>query len=320
MSIYKRGGIWWLDVTPPNGGGRIRRPTGEREKASAQRVHDEFRAELWKRRRSGRTFHGALDTWSKDKGAPDRYRVAKLKKLTPDWPLDAIDTERLAKAIPANKPGTFNRYLTVLSAAGVKVDIKPRKGKKGDGQRYRWLTGDEWKKLRKELPAWQVPMADLALSTGLRQANVLGMRWEWVDLRQRVVLVPAEVMKAAKPLRVKLSPEALRIIKAQRGKHPDWVFVSEKKPTQPPTEIKVGWKAALKRAKIPHCTWHDLRHTWATWHVLNGTPIRVLQELGGWADARMVNRYTHMAESHADQYAGNAKPYQPVTTSRHKAA
>lgn len=42
---------------------------------------------------------------------------------------------------------------------------------------------------------------------------------------------------------------------------------------------------------------------------MRGTPIAVLKELGGWADARMVERYAHLAESHVDSYAENAVPY-----------
>lgn len=319
MSIYKRGGVWWLDVAPPNGGSRIRRSTGASEKARAQRIHDEFRAELWKRRRSGRTLHGALDAWAKDKGAPDRYRVGKLKRTVPDWPLDAIEGDRLLAILPQRTPGTLARYLNLLSAAGIKLKIEKR-GKK-PAARTRWLTADEWTRLRAALPSWQVPMADFALSTGLRQANVFRLEWSQVDLKRKLLWIHADQAKAGKVLRVKLQPEALAVLEAQRGKHARWVFQSEKKPDQPPSEIKVGWKAALKRARIAHCTWHDLRHTWASWHVMGGTPLEVLQRLGGWADIRMVQRYAHLADSHLDQFAGNAKPYQPSdTNSGHKAA
>lgn len=308
MSIYKRGDVWWYYVT--HEGRRYRGSTGHREKPAAQRFHDELRAELWSRRRGGRTFHGALDAWAKDKGQPDRYRVGKLKRTTQDWPLEAIDEKALAAAIPHRKPGTFNRYLNLLGAAGVKVGLEPMKDPAAKG-RIRWLTANEWKALRAKLPPWQVPMADFALSTGLRQANVFRLEWSQVDLRRKVAIVHPDQAKAGKPLRVKLQPVALRVLRAQQGKHPRWVFTSEKKPDQPPNEIKVGWAAAVKRAKIPHCTWHDLRHTWATWHLMGGTPIEVLQKLGGWADLRMVLRYAHLADSHTDQYAGNAKPYQP---------
>lgn len=320
MSLYKRGEWWWIDVAPPNGGRRIRRPTGEREKALAQRIHDEFKAELWKRRRDSPYLHSTLDAWAKDKGKPDQYRVAKLKTLLSDRPLAGLDLAEIRAKLPSRTAGTFNRYVNVLHAAGIK-GLEKRKDPKAKGT-FRWLTAKEWKALRAELPEHQRPMADFALSTGLRQANVFRLEWAWVDLRHRVIWIPAEVMKADKPHRVKLAPDAYRILKAQQGKHDRWVFVSSKKADQPPSEIKTAWKEALTRAKIPACRWHDLRHTWATWHLLNGTPLAVLKELGGWSDMRMVMRYAHMAESHADQYAANARPYQPknVTQPRHKAA
>ncbi len=63
---------------------------------------------------------------------------------------------------------------------------------------------------------------------------------------------------------------------------------------------------ALKRAGITDFRWHDLRHTWASWHIQNGTPLHVLQELGGWADSSMVLRYAHLSSEHLQSYAGNA--------------
>src|SRR5699024_477461 len=49
-----------------------------------------------------------------------------------------------------------------------------------------------------------------------------------------------------------------------------------------------------------------LRHTWASWHVQNGTPLAVLQELGGWRDLKMVLRYAHLAPGHLAPYAANS--------------
>ncbi len=49
--------------------------------------------------------------------------------------------------------------------------------------------------------------------------------------------------------------------------------------------------------------WHDLRHTWASWHVQAGTPLNVLQELGGWESVDMVRRYAHLAVDHLTEYA-----------------
>ena len=49
-------------------------------------------------------------------------------------------------------------------------------------------------------------------------------------------------------------------------------------------------------------TWHDLRHTWASWHVQAGTPLPVLQELGGWQVLEMVLKYAHLASDHLAPY------------------
>jgi integrase len=63
----------------------------------------------------------------------------------------------------------------------------------------------------------------------------------------------------------------------------------------------------LKRAEIENFCWHDLRNTWASWHIQNGTPIHVLKELGGWADLKMVLRYSHLTSEHLSGYANNSK-------------
>jgi len=55
------------------------------------------------------------------------------------------------------------------------------------------------------------------------------------------------------------------------------------------------WKSALRRAGIEHFRWHDLRHVWATWHVMAGTTLGELQELGAWKSGEMVRRYAHFA-------------------------
>ena len=73
---------------------------------------------------------------------------------------------------------------------------------------------------------------------------------------------------------------------------------------KPITQVSTkAWYAALKRAGVTDFRWHDLRHTWASWHVQNGTPLFVLQELGGWESAEMVRRYAHLSAEHLAPYA-----------------
>ena len=59
-----------------------------------------------------------------------------------------------------------------------------------------------------------------------------------------------------------------------------------------------AWTKALEKANIRNFRWHDLRHTWASWHVQAGTPLERLQEMGGWESIEMVRRYAHLAPEH----------------------
>jgi len=60
-----------------------------------------------------------------------------------------------------------------------------------------------------------------------------------------------------------------------------------------------AWKQALARAGIgTEFRWHDLRHTWASWHVQSGTRLQELMELGSWSSYEMVLRYAHLATNH----------------------
>ena len=54
------------------------------------------------------------------------------------------------------------------------------------------------------------------------------------------------------------------------------------------------WKSLIKSAGIEDFRFHDLRHTWASWHIQNGTSLQELMELGGWSSFKMVLRYAHL--------------------------
>jgi integrase len=64
-----------------------------------------------------------------------------------------------------------------------------------------------------------------------------------------------------------------------------------------------AWREALKRAGIVDFRWHDIRHTWASWLVQNGTPLFVVQEMGAWQSEGMVRRYAHLGPAHLAQHA-----------------
>ena len=72
--------------------------------------------------------------------------------------------------------------------------------------------------------------------------------------------------------------------------------------SKPLHEWKSAWYRALDDAELKY-RWHDLRHTWASWHRQSGTPTHELQRLGGWRSSVMVERYAHLAPDHLTKAA-----------------
>lgn len=62
--------------------------------------------------------------------------------------------------------------------------------------------------------------------------------------------------------------------------------------------VGAAWERSLRRAGIEAFRLHDLRHTWASWHVMSGTSLQELMEQGGRKSYEMVLRYAHLAPEH----------------------
>jgi integrase len=103
-----------------------------------------------------------------------------------------------------------------------------------------------------------------------------------------------EAFKSKRPHVVILNDVAWSIIQAQRDQHPIWVFPY--RDTHVATMNNTAWQRARRDVGLGRVRIHDLRHVWATWHVMAGTPIAELQELGAWKSELMVRRYAHSPE------------------------
>jgi len=139
-------------------------------------------------------------------------------------------------------------------------------------------------------------MAAFTLATGLRQSDVSYLRWDPVDLHRGITWIHPDQSKSRKAISVPLNHDALAILRKRQACHSVYVFTYRNKSVAR-TSTK-AWKSALARAGIENFRWHDLRHTWASWHVQNGTSLQELQELGGWSSYVMVLRYAHLACEH----------------------
>ena len=136
-------------------------------------------------------------------------------------------------------------------------------------------------------------MAQFSVATGLQQGNVTGLQWKQISLERRHLWVSGAEHKNGRPHSVPLNQAAMDVLLRLQGDHPSHVFTYEGNPI-----IQVNtkaWRNALLRANIHDLRWHDLRHTFATWHREAGTPTHELQRLGGWRTQSMVERYAHVA-------------------------
>jgi len=248
------------------------------------------------------------DIWSA------RHLTAKLtgrelQTLRPSDVTSYIADRRGAGASPA----TVNRELSLLSSAlnwarraldwDIPNPVQGRKLREPEG-RVRWISQEEAARLIASAAAEpRAPhLADfiaLALNTGCRSGELLGLEWGRVDLKRRLVTLEAQHTKSGKRRTVPLnnSARAAMLSRARfRAQHcPDspWVFAHQDGSRIAGT--KRSFATACRRAEISDFRIHDLRHTCAAWLVTAGVPLTEIRDLLGHASVTMTERYAHLA-------------------------
>ena len=330
MSLFKRGDTWWVRLTTADGR-HLRHSTGTTDRKKAAEYHDRLKAEAWQAKRLGvkpaRTWNEAAVLWLKETAhkATHEQDRAVLRWLDPylgGRRLGEITREHIAEIGEAKvreaSPATANRHLALVRAILRRardewewVDRIPRiRQYRVTSRRIRWISREEAERLFSLLPPHQAAMARFAVATGLRQRNVSHLEWAQVDLRQALAWIHPDQAKARKAIGVPLNAEAMSVLRGQLGQHVRYVFTFNGKPlVQVNTK---AWRAAVARAGLRDFRWHDLRHTWASWHAQAGTPLNVLQVMGGWASAEMVNRYAHLSVTHLREHAERIAPNVPT--------
>ena len=340
MGIRKRGSVWWIDFTTPSGE-RVRRSAETASKAEATELHDRLKSEAWRQQKLDesprRSWNDAVVRWCKEQShkataEEDKAKLRWLDQHLGGMALDTINRDRIERISQAKlddqcSNATVNRTLALVRSILRKcvrewqwLDRAPTvRMLKEPIRRIRYLTHLEADRLLAELPPHLRDMAAFSLASGLRAANVTGLRWSAVDLDRRLAWVHPDEAKARRAIPVPLNGEAVTVLQKQIGKDREFVFTFKGKPIEQVSTA--AWYKALGRAGIENFRWHDLRHTWASWHIQGGTPLHVLQELGGWASYSMVQRYAHLAADHLAPWAERlvnrgTNPSQPQTDQR----
>lgn len=253
-----------------------------------------------------------LEWWSKELGP---YTLADI---TP-----ALIAECRDKVVKKSSGATANRYLAVLSHAFTVarkelgwIESNPvfsvSRPKEPRG-RVRFLSEDaiaedgsviagELTRLlnacRSSKEAYLFPLVTLALSTGMRRGEIMNLTWTDVDLKQgRIVL---HQTKNQERRVVPLVGHALSLLKElSKVRRLDTQLLWPGGNPDKPKDITLPWYSALQEAQIEDFRFHDLRHSAASYMLMNGASIAELAEVLGHKTLQMVKRYSHLSESHA---------------------
>jgi len=180
------------------------------------------------------------------------------------------------------------------------MQISKPKESKG---RTRFLSDEEREKLlntcRSSESVFLFVIVTLALSTGMRKGEILGMKWENVDLnKKRITLVET---KNGETRVVPLVGKAYELIRDLylniKPLSNDRVFPSTNTPTQF-RSIRTAWETALKKCEIENFRFHDLRHSTASYLAMSGATLLEIADILGHKTLQMVKRYSHLSEDH----------------------
>jgi integrase len=144
----------------------------------------------------------------------------------------------------------------------------------------------------------------VAATTGMRIGEILGLKWEDVNLEARTLQVRRSVFngqisqpKTASGRRtIRLSKLAIRALK-QHKQECEWLFCTSKGSTINVNNLRCrSWKKLLRKAGLPSTTRiHNVRHSAATLLLSKGVPVKVVSEMLGHADSPItLSVYAHV--------------------------
>lgn len=268
MALWKRAETYYVDITSPDGS-RIRQTTGTTDRTKAKEYHDKLKAELWDlsrlKQKPKRTWDEAALRWLKEKEHKKSLRddVQRIRWFTGHLrgkTLDQIDRSLVDGLITKHIHATDRtKDLYVAVIRGIFriamrewewLDQIPafKTYEKNKKVRVRWITHEQARTLLLELPEHQRDVVVFALSTGLRQGNVLGMTWDRIFLARRSAIVDHGATKNADALGVALNDIAVAVLERQQGKHKTAVFTYRGEPLR--SANTRAWRKALVRAGI----------------------------------------------------------------------
>jgi integrase len=207
--------------------------------------------------------------------------------------------------------GTVNRYIAALSAAyGIAVSewqwvkenpfSRVRREKEAFG-RVRFLSSNERKVLLEACQdsknKWLYLITLLALSTGMRQAEIMTLKWQQVDFeRSAITLFKTKNGETRVVPLVSLAKSLIQDQGKVRNLSNPFVFEGEQSSNE--KFPRTPWIEALKQSEIHDFHFHDCRHSAASELAMNGASLHEIAAVLGHKTLAMVQRYAHLSEQH----------------------
>ena len=198
--------------------------------------------------------------------------------------------------------------------------------KKPEGRR-RFLDESEIKKLLDACRASRNPylavIVTIALNTGMRKAEILGLEWDRIDVSSaRITLYET---KSGKPRGIPFNRavyDVLIALEPKADRRAGRLFA--RRDGSAWGQIRTAFATALKKAGITDFRFHDLRHTAASHMVMRGASLKEVQEVLGHHDFKMTLRYAHLSPAHlrgaVDRLEGLTPPPASVPVVAHELA
>jgi integrase len=160
-------------------------------------------------------------------------------------------------------------------------------------ERLRYLTEEECKRLVDCFSSTLKPIVIAALNSGMRKQEILGLKWQQIDLANDYIHL--EKTKSGKRRELPINDVLKKTLSSVMRKIDiEYVFYNPQT-RRPYRDIRKSFDAALKKAKINNFVPHNCRHTYASHFVMNGGSLKALQEILGHENIKITMKYAHLS-------------------------
>lgn len=312
--LYRRGEVYYIDFSYVNRNGvrrRVRQAIGENKKLAlmvlAKKKVEAKENKLLDIRRFERVlFRDFAQTYLerhafKNKGLEtDRHQLKAINRFIGDkhlheitvFDLETFRSERLKKV----KPATVNRNMALIKSilnravdwGKLQPELNPApKIKKlpENNLRLRFLSKEEIERLYAHCDGELLALVQVAINTGMRRGELMGLTWNDVDIHSRQIYVRDSKSGNGRviPMNENVRSVLLSLKKLSDRSN---LFASNH---------REAFEAAIKRAKLKDVTFHTLRHTAASHLAQAGVNLLSISKILGHSTTQMTARYAHLS-------------------------